>query len=106
MDIGGSSIRVAVLEETGQQVLMEGTFTHKINTETSVWSLEPGKCIVVSVASLFHCLHECVKMLSLQIPFALVAFGLIWEGRGEEQRLFQTLTKVKCCFLPSKDKSK
>lgn len=46
--LGSSSIRVAVLEENGDRVLMEGKFTHKVNTEGSVWSLEPGKCILVS----------------------------------------------------------
>lgn len=29
---------------------MEGKLTHKINTESSLWSLEPGKCILVRVA--------------------------------------------------------
>lgn len=48
MALGSSSIRVAVLEENGERVLMEGKFTHKVNTEGSVWSLEPGKCILVS----------------------------------------------------------
>lgn len=47
--LGSSSIRVAVLEESGDRVLMEGKFTHKVNTEGSVWSLEPGKCILVSL---------------------------------------------------------
>ncbi|XP_042329894.1 nudC domain-containing protein 3 [Sceloporus undulatus] len=49
VDIGTSSIRVAVLEESGSRVLMEGTLTHKINTESSVWSLEPGKCILINL---------------------------------------------------------
>ncbi|KAF6301949.1 NudC domain containing 3 [Rhinolophus ferrumequinum] len=47
--LGSSSIRVAVMEENGERVLMEGKFTHKVNTEGSVWSLEPGKCILVSL---------------------------------------------------------
>lgn len=46
--LSSSSIRVAVLEESGEQVLMEGKFTHKVNTESSLWSLEPGKCVLVS----------------------------------------------------------
>ncbi|XP_053125911.1 nudC domain-containing protein 3 [Hemicordylus capensis] len=50
VDIGSSSIRVAVLEGSGQRVLMEGTLTHKINTENSVWSLEPGKCILINLS--------------------------------------------------------
>lgn len=49
MALSSSSIRVAVLEEAGEHVLMEGKFTHKVNTESSLWSLEPGKCVLVSV---------------------------------------------------------
>ncbi|XP_078298766.1 nudC domain-containing protein 3 isoform X2 [Panthera onca] len=47
--LSSSSIRVAVLEEAGEHVLMEGKFTHKVNTESSLWSLEPGKCVLVSL---------------------------------------------------------
>ncbi|XP_054854231.1 nudC domain-containing protein 3 [Eublepharis macularius] len=50
VDIGSSSIRVAVLEGSGQRVLMEGALTHKINTENSVWSLEPGKCVLINLS--------------------------------------------------------
>lgn len=57
--LGSSSIRVAVLEESGDRVLMEGKFTHKVNTEGSVWSLEPGKCILVSVGGAAPCPWEC-----------------------------------------------
>ncbi|XP_054080936.1 nudC domain-containing protein 3 isoform X2 [Rissa tridactyla] len=46
VDISNSTIRVAVLEGSSQRVLMEGKLTHKINTESSLWSLEPGKCIL------------------------------------------------------------
>ena len=49
MTLSSSSIRVAVLEGNGERVLMEGKFTHKINTESSLWSLEPGKCVLVRV---------------------------------------------------------
>ncbi|XP_048195304.1 nudC domain-containing protein 3 isoform X2 [Perognathus longimembris pacificus] len=48
--LSSGSIRVAVLEENGERVLMEGTLTHKINTESSLWSLEPGKCVLVSLS--------------------------------------------------------
>ncbi|XP_032161307.1 nudC domain-containing protein 3 isoform X3 [Mustela erminea] len=48
--LSSSSIRVAVLEEDGEHVLMEGKFTHKVNTESSLWSLEPGKCVLVSLS--------------------------------------------------------
>lgn len=54
--LSSSSIRVAVLEECGERVLMEGKFTHKVNTESSLWSLEPGKCVLVSGGL---CAHEC-----------------------------------------------
>ncbi|XP_032340216.1 nudC domain-containing protein 3 isoform X3 [Camelus ferus] len=47
--LSSSSIRVAVLEENGERVLVEGKFTHKINTESSLWSLEPGRCVLVSL---------------------------------------------------------
>ncbi|XP_066570365.1 nudC domain-containing protein 3 [Amia ocellicauda] len=43
-------IRVAVLEGGGERVLMEGALTHKINTETSLWSLEPGRCVLLSLS--------------------------------------------------------
>ncbi|NXS96663.1 NUDC3 protein, partial [Jacana jacana] len=49
VDISNSTIRVAVLEGSSQHVLMEGKLTHKINTESSLWSLEPGKCVLISL---------------------------------------------------------
>lgn len=49
VDISSGAIRVAVLEGSSQHVLMEGKLTHKINTESSLWSLEPGKCVLVRV---------------------------------------------------------
>ncbi|XP_037006167.1 nudC domain-containing protein 3 isoform X3 [Artibeus jamaicensis] len=49
VSLSSSSIRVAVLEGQGERVLMEGKFTHKVNTESSLWSLEPGKCVLVSL---------------------------------------------------------
>ncbi|XP_028726408.1 nudC domain-containing protein 3 isoform X1 [Peromyscus leucopus] len=48
--LSSGSIRVAMLEETGERVLMEGKLTHKINTETSLWSLEPGRCVLVNLS--------------------------------------------------------
>ncbi|XP_025899222.1 nudC domain-containing protein 3 [Nothoprocta perdicaria] len=50
VDIGSGAIRVAVLEGGSQRVLMEGKLTHKINTESSLWSLEPGKCVLISLS--------------------------------------------------------
>ncbi|KAI4901037.1 hypothetical protein NFI96_034314, partial [Prochilodus magdalenae] len=43
-------VRVAVKEGASERVLMEGEFTHKINTENSLWSLEPGSCVVLSLS--------------------------------------------------------
>lgn len=54
MALSSGSIRVAMLEENGERVLMEGKLTHKINTESSLWSLEPGKCVLVSG----HCVQS------------------------------------------------
>ncbi|XP_064799285.1 nudC domain-containing protein 3 [Oncorhynchus masou masou] len=44
------SVRVCLKEEAGETVLMEGELTHKINTENSLWSLEPGCCVVLSLS--------------------------------------------------------
>lgn len=44
------SVRVCLKEEAGETVLMEGELTHKINTENSLWSLEPGSCVVLSLS--------------------------------------------------------
>lgn len=33
---------------------MEGELTNKINTENSLWSLEPGKCVIVSTNTHTH----------------------------------------------------
>lgn len=44
------SVRVCLREGAGQGVLMDGDFTHKINTENSLWSLEPGRCVVLSLS--------------------------------------------------------
>ncbi|XP_066507375.1 nudC domain-containing protein 3 [Hoplias malabaricus] len=44
-----SKLRVAVKEGASERVLMEGEFTHKINTENSLWSLEPGHCVLLSL---------------------------------------------------------
>ncbi|XP_005988256.1 nudC domain-containing protein 3 [Latimeria chalumnae] len=49
VDIQSGSVRVALFEGGGQRVLMEGKLTHRINTENSLWSLEPGKCIVLNL---------------------------------------------------------
>ncbi|XP_026211482.1 nudC domain-containing protein 3 [Anabas testudineus] len=45
-----SSVRVCVRDGAEEKALLEGEFTHKINTENSLWSLEPGKCVVLSLS--------------------------------------------------------
>ncbi|XP_040201955.1 nudC domain-containing protein 3 [Rana temporaria] len=50
VDLRNTSIRVAVRDSQGERVLMDGNLTHKINAETSLWSLEPGKCISISLS--------------------------------------------------------
>lgn len=49
VSLQASSIKVCVRDGAEETTLMEGEFTHKINTENSLWSLEPGSCVVVSV---------------------------------------------------------
>ncbi|XP_068012778.1 nudC domain-containing protein 3 isoform X1 [Melanerpes formicivorus] len=49
VDISSDSLRVAVLEGSSQQVLVQGKLTHRINTESSLWSLEPGKCVLINL---------------------------------------------------------
>ncbi|XP_063066042.1 nudC domain-containing protein 3 [Engraulis encrasicolus] len=50
--IQSERVRVAVKEGASERVLMEGPLCHKVNTENSLWSLEPGRCIVVSLSKL------------------------------------------------------
>ncbi|XP_051973462.1 nudC domain-containing protein 3-like [Xyrauchen texanus] len=50
VDLQPGRVRVAANEGGLQRVLMEGEFTHKINTENSLWSLEPGRCVVLSLS--------------------------------------------------------
>ncbi|KAM6288741.1 nudC domain-containing protein 3 [Aegotheles albertisi] len=49
VDLSSGALRVAVLEGSSQRVLMEGKLTHRINTESSLWSLEPGKCVLINL---------------------------------------------------------
>ncbi|XP_061782933.1 nudC domain-containing protein 3 [Nerophis lumbriciformis] len=44
-----NSVRVCMRAGPQEETLMEGEFTHKINTENSLWSLEPGDCVVLSL---------------------------------------------------------
>ncbi|KAF3701641.1 NudC domain-containing protein 3 [Channa argus] len=50
VSLQAGSVRVCVREGAGETILMEGEFTHKINTENSLWSLEPGKCVLLSLS--------------------------------------------------------
>lgn len=49
VDLQSGSVRVAVRDGSEHKTLMDGQFTHKINTENSLWSLEPGNCVVLSL---------------------------------------------------------
>lgn len=81
VDISSGAIRVAVLEGSSQRVLMEGKLTHKINTESSLWSLEPGKCVLVRA--------DCSRRLSK--PWLAAPLGLTWKS-GAAGGLSQTWT--------------
>nr|XP_023682125.1 nudC domain-containing protein 3 isoform X2 [Paramormyrops kingsleyae] len=50
VSLQASSIRLAVREGPTERVLMEGELMHKINTENSLWSLEPGSCVLLSLS--------------------------------------------------------
>lgn len=47
VSLQSGGMRVCVRVGPEEQTLVEGKFSHKINTENSLWSLEPGKCVVV-----------------------------------------------------------
>ncbi|XP_058473571.1 nudC domain-containing protein 3-like [Solea solea] len=44
-----SSIQVSMRDGAMEEILMKGEFTHKINAENSLWSLEPGRCVNLSL---------------------------------------------------------
>lgn len=48
VSLQSGSLRVSVRDGAEEKTLVEGEFTHKINTEDSLWSLDPGKCVIVS----------------------------------------------------------
>lgn len=50
VSLQSGGVRVAAKEGVSDNVLMEGEFMHKINTENSLWSLEPGRCVVLSLS--------------------------------------------------------
>ncbi|XP_056146502.1 nudC domain-containing protein 3 [Lampris incognitus] len=45
-----SNVCVCLREGGEEKVLMKGELAHKINTENSLWSLEPGHCVVLSLS--------------------------------------------------------
>ncbi|XP_078095602.1 nudC domain-containing protein 3 [Mustelus asterias] len=49
VDIQSNYLRVVVFEGGSEQVIVDGKLTHKINTENSMWSLEPGCCILINL---------------------------------------------------------
>lgn len=49
VNLQSDSVGVRVKDGAEEKPLMDGQFTHKINTENSLWSLEPGKCVVLSL---------------------------------------------------------
>lgn len=49
VNLQSGTVQVTIKDGAEQKTLMEGQFTHKINTENSLWSLEPGKCVVLSL---------------------------------------------------------
>lgn len=49
VNLQSGTVQVSIKDGAEQKTLMEGQFTHKINTENSLWSLEPGKCVVLSL---------------------------------------------------------
>lgn len=50
VQLQSGSVRVSVRDGAAETTLMDGDFTQKINTETSLWSLEPGRCVVLSLS--------------------------------------------------------
>ncbi|XP_028309173.1 nudC domain-containing protein 3-like isoform X2 [Gouania willdenowi] len=44
-----NSVCVRVNDEAGEKTLMEGKFTHRISTADSLWCLEPGVCVLLSL---------------------------------------------------------
>lgn len=77
------------------KTLMEGEFTHKINTENSLWSLEPGNCVVVSKlaptsldVSNFHIEQLLIEVTVFDSQLSLSKTSEVWWNavlKGEEE---------------------
>ncbi|KAM9338253.1 nudC domain-containing protein 3 isoform 2-T2 [Symphorus nematophorus] len=50
VSLQAGSLKVCVRDGAEEKTLMEGEFAHKINTENSLWSLEPGSCVLLSLS--------------------------------------------------------
>lgn len=66
-----NSIKVCVRDGAEEKMLMEGELTNKINTENSLWSLEPGNCVIVSTHSHTHIQQplEHIVLIELAVLF-------------------------------------
>ncbi|XP_058050120.1 nudC domain-containing protein 3 isoform X1 [Ahaetulla prasina] len=106
VDINSSSIHVSVVEGSGHRVLVEGALTHKINTENSVWSLEPGKCILKVVKgdqmTQGHCnRHKCESVAKyLNINHLVMGILQLWIT-DHYQEFNPDLLKGDSTFHPS-----
>lgn len=92
-----SSIKVCARDGAEEKTLMEGEFTHKINTENSLWSLEPGHCVVVSTRqrhtrkvqdSPFMDLHGLCFLAAFVSQLSLCKTSEVWWNavlKGEEE---------------------
>ncbi|XP_077398667.1 nudC domain-containing protein 3 [Vanacampus margaritifer] len=60
VSLHSGGVRVCVRAGPEEQTLVEGKFSHKINTENSLWSLEPGKCVVLSLNKSSEVWWKCV----------------------------------------------
>lgn len=69
-----SSIKVCMRDGAEEKTLMEGEFTHKINTENSLWSLEPGHCVVVSTRQRHTHKVQGSPFMDLHVLFFPAAF--------------------------------
>ncbi|XP_077593557.1 nudC domain-containing protein 3 [Stigmatopora nigra] len=58
--LSNSAVRVGVQVGAEERTLLDGNFSHKINMENSLWSLEPGKCVVLSLNKSSEVWWKCV----------------------------------------------
>ncbi|XP_077479074.1 nudC domain-containing protein 3 [Stigmatopora argus] len=58
--LSNNAVRVGVRVGAEERTLLDGNFAHKINMENSLWSLEPGKCVVLSLNKSSEVWWKCV----------------------------------------------